>query len=410
MKYIHRAISDVLERRAASAKVVLLCGARQVGKSTVIQHVFNDYHLVSFDNRLERLQAREEPNLFFMNNKTPLVIDEVQKEPSVLEEIKLRLDASDERGTFILTGSQKLELMKGASESLAGRVSILELGGLSLREMYNIEFNEHFLPNDEYIFKREKCLKPYDNIWDVIFKGSYPEMYSVERDWDDFYKSYVNTYLERDINELVSADSVTFSKFMTVLAARTGQLLNYASIAREVEVSLPTVKTWVSILERTGVVFLLQPYYSSVVKRAIKTPKVYFFDTGLACYLSGWTEKKALERSAVAGNMFETFVVSEILKSFMNEGKDAKKKVFFYRGKDKTASRDNEIDLIVEEDNTLWPIEIKMTGNPQAKMGDCFSVLKKERDKEVGRGTILCQTDKKRFLAEDLLALPISYV
>ena len=235
-------------------------------------------------------------------------------------------------------------------------------------------------------------------------------MYSSNREWEDFYKSYVNTYIERDVNELISTDSVTFSKFMTVLAARTGQPLNYANIAREVEVSLPTIKTWVSILERTGIVHLLQPYSSNTIKRAIKTPKVYFFDTGLACYLSGWTEKRAVERSAVAGSIFETFVVSEILKSFMNEGKDVKNRVFFYRDKDKSAVHDNEIDLIIEENGTLWPIEIKMTGNPQAKMGDCFSVLKKVNDKKVGRGTILCLTDKKRFLAEDLLALPIEYL
>lgn len=410
MRYVHRAISEVLRNRAKSAKVVLVCGARQVGKSTVISHVFNDYNSVSFDSRQDRLQAREEPTLFFMNNAMPLIIDEVQKEPSMLEEIKLRVDASDDRGVFVLSGSQKLELMKGASESLAGRVSVLELGGLSLREIHGVYFNNHFLPSETYISQREQCLTPYENIWDVIFKGSYPEMYSSNRDWEDFYKSYVNTYIERDINELISTDSVTFSKFMTVLAARTGQLLNYANIAREVEVSLPTIKTWVSILERTGIVHLLQPYSSNTIKRAIKTPKVYFSDTGLACYLSGWTEKRAVERSAVAGNIFETFVVSEILKSFMNEGKDVKNRVFFYRGKDKSAAHDNEIDLIIEENGTLWPIEIKMTGNPQAKMGDCFSVLKKVNDKKVGRGTILCLADKKRFLAENLLALPIEYL
>ena len=410
MTYINRAISEVLKKRANSAKVVMLCGARQVGKSTIIQHVFEDYNSVTFDNRQERLQAREEPTLFFMNNATPLVIDEVQKEPSVLEEIKLRVDGSDEKGNFVLSGSQKLELMKGASESLAGRVSILELSGLSLREIHEVDIKDHFLPSDEYICQREECLTPYENIWDTIFTGSYPEMYSSSREWEDFYKSYVNTYIERDVNELISTDSVTFSKFMTVLAARTGQLLNYANIAREVEVSLPTIKTWVSILERTGIVHLLQPYSSSAIKRAIKTPKVYFFDTGLACYLSGWTEKKAVERSAVAGNIFETFIVSEILKSFMNEGKDSKSRIFYYRGKDKSATTDNEIDLIIEENGVLWPIEIKMTGNPLAKMGDCFSVLKKVNNKEIGRGTILCLTDRKRYLADNLLALPINYV
>ena len=251
---------------------------------------------------------------------------------------------------------------------------------------------------------------PYEDIWDVIFRGAYPEMYSTERDWEDFYKSYVNTYIERDVNELIATDSVTFSKFMTVLAARTGQLLNYASVAREVEVSLPTIKTWVSILERTGIVYLLQPYSSSAIKRATKTPKIYFADTGLACYLSGWTEQRAVQRSAVAGNIFENFVISEIVKSFTNEGRDAKNRIFFYRGKDKSVSSDNEIDLIIEENGVLWPIEIKMTGNPKAKMADSFSVLEKIKDKQIGRGTILCMGEKKRFLAENLIALPLDYL
>ncbi len=411
MKYIERAISPVIRKRAATSKVLLLKGARQAGKSTVLQHEFAKYNSVTFDDKEERRIAREEPALFFLNNKLPLIIDEVQKEPSILEEIKMRVDASDERGKIILSGSQSLKLMKGASESLAGRVSILNLGCLSLREIHNIDFNQHFVPTESYFKKREKHLKNYqENIWDIIFKGGYPELYSSKRGWQDFYSSYVNTYIERDINELIAADSVTFRKFMTVIAARTGELLNYSNVAAEVEVSLPTIKTWVSILERTGVIHLLQPYATNAIKRAIKTPKIYFNDTGLASYLAGWTEKQALQRSAVAGNMFETFVVSEIIKSFNNEGWDFKNRIYFYRGKDKSAVKHNEIDLLIEENGTLYPIEIKMTGNPTAKMASANTVLAKIHDKKIAPGVILCLCDKKKYLSKDVLAAPLNYV
>ena len=410
MAYIERAISNMLANRVKTSKCTLIVGARQVGKSTLIKHDFSEYNRVNFDDRLTRLQAKEEPKLFFLNNPCPLFIDEVQKEGSVLEEIKLKLDESDQRGMFILSGSQKLELMKGVSESLAGRVSVCELGGLSLREINRIDFNKHFVPTDEYIIEREKELKKYDNIWDIIHKGSYPELYDIERDWQDFYSSYVSTYLERDINELISADSITFTKFLTAVAARTGELLNFSNIAGEIGVSEPTVKKWVSILERTGIVYLLQPYSASVLNRAIKTPKLYFRDTGLACYLTRWLTADALKNSAVAGNMFETFVVSEILKSYSNEGKDYRFNIFYYRGKDKNVSNENEIDLIIEENGMLYPIEIKLSGNPKASMGAANQVLDKIPDKQRGIGIILCLVDRKTYLRENLIALPISYI
>ena len=223
MSYIERAITSVLKNRVSTSKCFLLTGARQVGKSTLLRHTFPEYNRANFDDRLTRLQAKEEPRLFFLNNPRPLFIDEVQKENSILEEIKLLVDESESRGEFILSGSQKLELMKGMSESLAGRVSVMELAGLSLREIKGISFNRHFIPTEEYLQDREKELKPYDNIWQIIHKGSYPELYDVDRDWQDYYSSYVSTYLKRDINELISADSLTFTKFMTAAAARTAR-------------------------------------------------------------------------------------------------------------------------------------------------------------------------------------------
>ncbi len=410
MAYIERAVTSVAKKRASSSKCFLLTGARQVGKSTLLKHVFPEINRANFDDRLTRIQAREEPKLFFMNNPRPLFIDEVQKEIGVLEEIKLIVDESEERGQFILSGSQKLGLMKGVSESLAGRVSIMELSGLSLREINGVSFNEHFVPTEKYLTGREATLKPYKDIWNIIHKGSYPELYDVERDWQDYYSSYVATYLERDVNELISADSLSFAKFMTAVAARTGEMLNYANIASEVGVSEPTIKNWISILERTGIVYILQPYSASALSRAIKAPKIYFRDTGLVCYLTKWLTPDALKNSAVAGNVFETFVVSEILKSYSNEGKDYRFSIFYYRGKDKKASGESEIDLVIEEDGVLYPIEIKMTGNPKASMSAANPVLDKVQGKKRGMGAILCLVDKKIYLRDNLVALPIEYI
>ena len=410
MSYIERNISPILKDRVQKSKCTLVVGARQVVKSTLIKHEFSEYNRTNFDDRLTRIQAKEEPKLFFLNNPCPLFIDEVQKEGAILEEIKQIVDESDERGQFILSGSQKLELMKGISESLAGRVSIFELSGLSMREIKKIKFNKHFVPTEDYLKERETELKKYDNVWEIIHKGSYPELYDIDRDWQEFYSSYVSTYLERDINELIATDSITFTKFLTAVAARTGELLNYANIASDIGISEMTVKKWISILERTGIVYLLQPYSASALNRAIKTPKIYFRDTGLACYLTRWLTADALKNSAVAGNMFETFVISEILKTYSNEGKDYRFNIYYYRGKDKRKTGENEIDLIIEENGVLYPVEIKMSGNRKAIMGATNQVLDKIPDKKRGMGIILCLIDKKTYLRENLIALPIEYI
>ena len=410
MAYIERAITEVLRNRVKSSKCVLLTGTRQVGKSTVLQHAFPEFRRVNFDDKLTRLQAREDPRLFFLNHPCPLFIDEVQKESAILEEIKMIVDASEQRGQFLLSGSQKLDLMKEMRESLAGRMAVSELQGLSLREIHEVRFNRHFIPTDTYIQEREQELKPYGDIWQTIHKGSYPELYDVERDWQEYYSSYVSTYLERDVNGLISSDEITFSKFLTAIAAQTGKILNYAHIARETGVSEPTIKSWVFILERTGIIYLLQPYSQNVLNRAIKAPKIYFRDTGLACYLTRWLTADTLKCSAVAGSMFETFVVSEILKSYANEGKDYKFSIFYYRGRDKRQASENEIDLIIEENGVLYPIEIKMSGNPRAEMAAANTVLDKIPNKTRGMGVILCLVAQKTYLCENLLALPLEYV
>lgn len=410
MNYIERAISPILLDRVQKSKCLMVSGARQVGKSTLIKHEFHSFNKATFDDRLTRMQAKEEPKLFLMNNPCPLFIDEIQKEDSILEDIKIAVDNSESRGQFIFSGSQSLTLMKGMSESLAGRVSVAELLGLSLREINGISFNKHFVPTEEYLSERETEIKPYRDLWEIIHKGSYPELYDIDRDWQDYYSSYVSTYIERDIHELISADSITFTKFLTAVAARTGEMLNYANIASDVGVSETTIKKWISILERTGIVFLLQPYAPSALSRAVKTAKIYFRDTGLACYLTRWLTADALKMSAVAGNMFETFVVSEILKSYANEGLDYRFNIFYYRGKDKKAVSENEIDLIIEENGVLYPIEIKMSGNPKASMAGANTILDKIPDKKRGTGVILCLIDKKTYLRENLIALPLEYI
>lgn len=416
MYSIARHIEPVVARRARNSKAILLTGPRQVGKSTLFRHLFQGVKQVSFDDDLLLVQAVDDPALFFINNPPPLMIDEVQKCPSIFNRLKMVLDNTDQRGNFFLTGSQKLQLMENVSDSLAGRVSVMELDGLSLREIYTVDFNRHFVPSQEYIGAREACIRPYDaDIWQIIHRGSYPELYeNPEREWVDFYQSYVQTYLERDVHKLIKAKNhLTFVRFMTAIAARTGELVNYANIADEVGVSEVTVKEWVSILEKSGIIYLLKPYTANALKRAIGVPKLYFRDTGLCCYLTRWLTPQTLKNGAMNGAMFETFVINEILKSYTNEGLAYDFDVFYYRGKDKRkGGRDaeGEIDLIIHENGVLYPVEIKMSATPKAIMASEFAVLDKVPDKKRGMGAILCMADRKLFLRENLVALPLSYL
>ena len=421
MYSIKRHIEEIVDRRSKNSKAILLTGSRQVGKSTLFKHLFRHANQVTFDDDLLLAQAEEDMNLFLLNNPSPLMIDEVQKCPSIFNKLKIVLDNTDSYGNFYLTGSQKLHLMEGVSESLAGRVSVVELEGLSLREINEIPFTKHFVPTQEYIKEREGTLKDYrSHLWETIHRGSYPELYSNPgREWVDFYQSYVKTYLERDVNKLLKAKNhLAFVKFLTCVAARTGQMVNYANISSEVGVSEITVKEWISILEKSGIIYILKPYTSSALGRAIKTPKLYFRDTGLCCYLTRWLTPDTLKNGAMAGAMFETFVINEILKSYSNEGLEYDFNVFYYNGKDRKKKRDNgeevevdgEIDLILQEDGILYPIEIKLSATPKADMASEFDVLDGVTDKKRGMGTIICLYDRKMFLRDNLIALPLEYI
>ena len=338
MYSIKRHMEPIIARRAANSKAILLTGPRQVGKSTLFKHLFTDVNQVTFDDDLLLAQASEDAGLFLLNNPAPLMIDEVQKCTSIFNRLKIVLDNTEEYGNFFLTGSQKLQLMENVSESLAGRISVMELEGLSLREITGVEFNKHFVPSGDYISSREKALKDYPaDIWSIIHRGSYPELYAnPDREWVDYYQSYVKTYLERDVNQLIKTKNhMTFVRFMTAVAARTGQVLNYANIAAELSVSEITVKEWISILERSGIIYLLKPYTANALNRAIKTPKMYFRDTGLCAYLTRWLTPETLKSGAMSGAVFETFVINEILKSYSNEGLDYDFAVYYYNGKDK---------------------------------------------------------------------------
>lgn len=418
MSYIHRAIEEILLKKSKTSKSIAITGARQVGKTTLTTNLFSGVKRINLKNPSLLISAKNDPQLFLESFERPLFIDEIQKAPELIESAKVILDDVGGKFNYIFSGSQKWELMKGLSDSLSGMVSILELSTLSMREIYCVGTNKHFVPNEEYLSEREKELKKYSNIWKYIHNGMYPELYDDNpRDWEEFYSDYVKTYIERDVYEITKVrDYITFYRFLVSVAARTGNILDYTNISKDVGVSVETAKLWIGILEKTDIIYLLQPYYNSHLNRAIKSPKLYFRDTGLAAYLTSWLTKESLENGAMNGMFFETFVVNEILKSFTNEGKDYRNYVYYYKGKDKKKNKETdeyeecEIDLIIEENGILYPIEIKKNSNPKSEMTSAFTVLDKDIDKKRGMGAIVCRCDYKIKLRENLYALPIDYI
>ena len=417
MGWIDRAITDYLVNTIKSFPAVLITGPRQVGKSSLIQMVGENYEYLSFDNPLLLQQAKDDPELFFMNHSAELILDEIQYVPELFPYLKIRIDEmrlialkenQPQKCLYLLSGSQAYHLMQNVSESLAGRLAILPLQGISYREQKKVTCPLPFVPNDEYLSAREKESLKTGDLWSMIHRGYMPKLIASEDEWETFYSSFVTTYIERDVNHLTRiADKADFVRFMATLAARSGKLLNYESIARDVGCSATTVKRWIQILENSGIILKLNPYYNNHLKRVIKTPKVYFMDTGLMAWLTRWITPETIQFGAKADQFFETWVVSEIVKSFLNAGKSLRD-LYYYRDADQ-----REIDLILEIGRVIYPIEIKMTAKPKKNMIQAFRLLEpitEAGDLKLGDGALINQYPELIFLEKGIRAIPAGYL
>ncbi|NHM16577.1 DUF4143 domain-containing protein [Eggerthellaceae bacterium zg-887] len=399
--YISREIESKISSYLKQFKVVLLTGARQTGKTTLLKHLLSDrYEYATLDDMNNLDLAVSDPKAFLGAGRLPIIVDEVQQAPDLFRQTKLVVDALDEYGAVVLTGSQTYQLMQGVSESLAGRVGILEMSGLSLREILGRSTGERYVPR---LLSKKDLKQPEDrDIWSHIQRGSMPELQRSEVDWYDYYSSYVKSYLERDVRQLVNLKNERkFYSFMVAAAARTGQLLNASDIANTVDVDVKTVQGWISVLQASGIIHVMQPFWTNTTKRLAKTPKIFFMDTGLACHLTGWNTPDQLRLGAVSGHMFETFAVSEVLKSYMNAGRDLRE-VSFYRD-----SQKREIDLVIQDGRTLHPVEIKAGVQVRKDAVKHFSCLEGMADYEVGFGHVICQTPEPYIVARDVQAIPV---
>lgn len=399
--YYQRTLSSVIEKATKSFKVVLITGPRQVGKSTLFEKLMEQGRTkVSLDDFDVLTLAKQDPNLFFQTYKPPLLIDEVQKAPELLVQIKKIVDATDEKGLFWLTGSQKFTLMKNVSESLAGRVAVLDLQGLSQSEKLNNPDRGIFVPDMPLQTKRP--IWSAKETFKVIHTGSYPQLFDGITDWELYYKSYVDTYLMRDVKDIVQlGNELTFLRFLKVLAPLTAQQLNYANLARNIDVAPNTVKNWVNILQTLGIIYLLQPYFeNNIGKRLVKSPKVYFMDTGLCAYLCAIKTSDALMESYLSGEFVETYAVSEIIKSYIHNGKTPN--IYYCR-----TLNQEEIDVVIEQNDKVYPIEIKQTATPNISMAKNFKLVDEQKK---GIGCILCMSEKFIPINKDLYVIPISYI
>lgn len=405
--YIHRHAEKTVRETAEMFGAVLVTGPRQVGKTTLLKRITEEFAYVTLDDPIMLQSAREEAGTFFKNTPPPIFVDEIQYAPNLFPYIKMMIDSEHKMGQFYMSGSQRFLMMKDVTESLAGRLGLIELPGLSLREINGVAFDEPFIPTEKYYAERKKDIKEtsYKDIWNTIHRGSMPLMHAKKDiDWAIFYGSYVKTYIERDVRNLTRVgDEGKFLKFLTVLAACTGRLLNLASVARDVSISQPTAERWLSILQTSHVVYLLQPYHNNLIKRAVKTPKIYFLDTGLAAYLTKWNTPEVMRNGAMAGAFFETFVIAEIIKSYLNRGKEAP--IYFYRDRDM-----NEIDLLIQRDGTLYPIEIKKHADPDKKDISAFRVLDRIPGAERGPGGVVCMYDHLIVLKGEDKVIPVKYL
>jgi hypothetical protein len=405
--YIKRHIERVVDGVKNTYPVTLVTGPRQVGKSTLLKNLYPETNYETLDNPLLLQSISSDPVGYLKLQGTPFIIDEVQRLPELFLSLKYIVDTNRSNGMYFLSGSQKFELMKNVSESLSGRISVIEMLGLSSREIYGDDFGEPFIPTLDYLSERKTKI-PLDGkgLWQRIHRGSMPKLYDDPAvDWERYYADYVNTYIERDIQQLEQVgNGLTFLQFMVSLASRTGELLNMESIAKDVGISAPTVKKWISVLQKSNVIYLLQPFSLNVSKRIVKTPKVYFTDTGLVAYLCKWLTPETLANGAMSGSIFETYVISEVIKSYYNAGKEPN--IYYYRD---TAG--SEVDLLIYRDGTLYPVEIKKTSSPNLKDIKHFKKLKEAYPSvEIGQGGVICSCEKLLPLGENNKIIPVSFI
>lgn len=397
--YIRREAEARIKAMLGQGKVVLVTGARQVGKTTILKELLGDtFDYVSMETPNEYAMAKQDPVLFFESKRLPLIIDEIQRVPELFSTVKWIVDQSNERGRIVLTGSQTYHLMKGVSESLAGRIRIIELPPLSLREIVGrADDPQPYVPR-EIGAPGETDL----DLWQVIHRGSMPELQDADIDWNSFYDAYVRAYLERDVRDLINVkDAAKFYNFMVACAARTGQLFNATDIANVVGIDRKTVTAWMSVLQASNIIRIVQPFWPNVGKSLTKTPKLYFMDTGLVSYLTHWTTPMQLRDGAAAGHVFETFAVSEVLKSYMNTGGNLRD-VWFYRD-----SKKREIDLVIQAGHVLHPVEVKLNATVGTDAVKNFECLQEISGYEVGFGHVICQTREPYYVTRVVQAVPV---
>ena len=404
MRYIARNLEKVVLEVTKEYPVVLVTGSRQVGKTTMLQKLMEgtDRNYVSLDDLNERNLAKTDPEMFLQLHKPPILIDEVQYAPELFVYIKIHVDKYHNAGDFWLTGSQVFKLMSGIQDSLAGRVAVLSLTSLSQAEICGGEMQPFTLDIEELSARRKERTKADTGvIFDRIFRGSMPAIVSEKNSNSQiFYSSYLTTYIERDVRELSDAiDSLKFLHFITAVAARCGQILNIAEIARDADINQKQAKNWLGVLETLGLIFYLHPYSNNMLKRLVKTPKLYFYDTGLVCYLTKWSSAETLQSGAMNGAILENYVVAEIRKTYLNCGKDPY--MYYYRDKDA-----REIDIILEHDGVLNPIEIKKSANPGSELIKVFKLLDKSSAKR-SKGAVVCMKPELSAIDRENYIVPV---
>lgn len=406
MSYITRHLEKKVLELSKSYSAILLTGPRQSGKTTMLRTLAKEENkgrkYISLDDINTRDMAKNDPALFLQIHKPPVLIDEVQYAPELFTYIKIYVDEHHNPGDFWMTGSQIFRLMRGVQESLAGRVAILHMSPMSQREIIGADCIP-FTTNIQVLIDECNKIAPIDthSIFERIWRGSMPGIISgIYADRDIYYSSYISSYLERDVRDISkTVDVLKFSRFIIAVAARTSQLLNYHALAEDADVDINTAKAWVDILETLGIVFLLHPYSNNVLKRTIKTPKLYFYDTGLVCYLTKWSSAEVAESGAMNGALLENFAVSEIVKGYQNAGREPY--LYFYRDRDA-----KEIDVIIEGDGKLCPIEIKKTATPDKRIVRTFGVIDKS-SLQLGAGAVLCMANSFGAFDKDNLIVPI---